>query len=130
MEITKVTTRILGYNKTNQQLLVAIKTNLCQKNIEEYPPVTVDLINASIPYDVDAAVKDAINASYYAILARHRYESKTLEFFQQLEQQVADKIAEGDKEFTVGVDIPAPPETDLADENSVPTTLESEVKVI
>jgi len=130
MEIRTVTTRIVAYDKNTQQLLVSVKTNLCQKNIESYPPVAIDLVNARVPYNIDAAIKDVIASSYYAILARHRQEAKTTEFFQQLEQQVADKIAEGDKEFTVGVDIPAPLETDLADENSVPTTQESEVKVI
>ncbi len=130
MAITTVTTRILSYDKNSQQILIGIKTNLCKQNIEHYPPVAIDLVNASVPYSVDAAIKDVIASSYHTILARHRQESKTAEFFQQLEQQVAEKMSAGDQEFVVGVDIPAPPETDLADENSVPSTLESEVKVI
>jgi hypothetical protein len=129
MSITTITTKIMGYDPTTQHITIAVKTNLCQRNIVDYSPVNIDLANASVPYSIDAAIKDAIATSYYTILIRHVKESKTPEFFQELAQEVNNRMQE-DETFIVGVDIPAPPDTDLANETSIPTTLNTDVQVV
>lgn len=129
MTIKTVTTKIMGYDPATQHVTIAVKTNLCQRHITDYPTVNIDLANASVPYSIDAAIKDAIATSYYTILARHLKESKTPEFFQDLEQEVNSRMQEDDT-FVVGVDIAAPPTTDLADESSVPTALTTGVQVL
>lgn len=131
MSFTTVTTKIVGYNSDTRSVAVAVKTNLCQRSIEDYDPVSIDLAQASVPYDIDAALKDAIAGSYHAILLRHLKESKTPEFFQELEQTVQSRINQDPiKTFVVGKDIPAPTETTLSDESSIQTTLDTSVRVI
>jgi hypothetical protein len=129
MSIKTVTTKITGYDPATQHITVVVKTNLCQRHIMDYQPVNIDLANASVPYDIDAAIKDAIASSYYTILSRHIKESKTPEFFQDLAQTVNARMEQEDN-FVVGVDVPAPPTTDLADESSVPTTLNTGIQVV
>jgi hypothetical protein len=131
MSFTTVTTKIVGYNPETRSVSIAVKTNLCQRAIEDYDPVNIDLAQASIPYDINAAVKDAIAGSYHAILLRHLKESKSPEFFQELEQTV-QAVMDTDpvRTFVVGKDIPAPAETELADESSIQTTLDTTLRVI
>lgn len=129
MSITTVTAKITGYDPATQHVTVAVKTNLCQRNIIDYPPVNIDLANASVPYSIDAAIKDAIASSYYTILTRHIKESKTPEFFQELAQTVNARMEQEDN-FVVGVDIPALPTTNLADDSSEPAALNTDVQVV
>ena len=127
--INTVTAKIVGYDPNTQHIMVVVKSDLCQKGISEYPPINIDLANTTIPYDIDSALKDAVAASYTMLLTRHRKESNTPEFFEQLANSVNARMQE-DRTFVVGVDIPADPRKDLQDETSVPTTLESSVRVV
>jgi hypothetical protein len=129
MDIKTVTTKIVGYDAAQKVIFITVKTDLCQKPISEYLPVAIPLATVKPAYSIEAAVKEAIRASYMNLIARHQEESKETEFFNQLASDVQSLI-EVEQTFVVGVDIAADVRRDLQDESSVPTTLESSVRVV
>lgn len=128
MNIKSLTTKIVGYDPATRHMQVIVKSDLCQRGILEYDPINIDLANASIPFDVESALKDAAASAYYSIKARLATESKTPEFFEQLAQQV-DTAMQQDQTFALGVDIPAPA-TGLVDESSQQGTDDTPAQVL
>lgn len=129
MTITTVYTKIRDYIPDTQCLAVSVKTNLCKKTIDEYPPILVSLASTTTPWNIDSAVKQVIASSYYAILARHELENKDEVFLNQLALDVANRMNQQES-WQVGVDIPAPPEQTLQDETSISSTINSDVDII
>lgn len=129
MTITTVHTKIIDYIAETQTLMVAVKTNVCKKSIDEYPPVAVSLARAPVPYDVDSAVKQVIASSYMMLVERHLIESKTNEMLEEINANV-QAIIQQEQSWIVGVDIPSPIEYTLEGENSIPSTVDTDVRVI
>ena len=128
MTIKSLTTKIVGYDPATRHLQVVVKSDLCQRGITEYSPINIDLANASTPFDIQSALKDAAASAYYAIKARLETEKKTPEFFAELAQQV-DTAMQQEHTFTLGVDLPSPEGT-LVDESSTEGNSETPVQVL
>ena len=128
MNIKSLTTKIVGYDPATQHMQVVVKSDLCQRHILDYDPINVDLAQASVPYDIEAALKGVATSAYYMIKSRLLKESKTPEFFEQLAQQV-DTAMQHDQTFTLGVDIPAL-ESALVNESSSQGNEETPVQTV
>lgn len=92
MSYSQVTLKITSYDAVRKSILVLIKTDVCKKSIDEYDPINFDLATASVPYDLDAALKDIVNSSHLMLLHRHQAEAVAPSILAVLDNTVYQKI--------------------------------------